>query len=173
MGVTTRTPNRRRPLPGEPGATPQPWAMPPLIKVYEALGAVADGRVELVDERRAVVCSSDGSKTYEVESDGQVISANDNASYWQGYLGYPGIAVLLARELYRAPANVIDALAEIPWKELNRKYRNDYAKSLADVERQAEANGHDPDAIRSEAEAILAFLKKLAPVRGKRSRPPR
>ncbi len=147
--------------------------MPPLIKVYEALGAIGDGRVRIIDERRATVTSSDGSKTYEVEtsSDGREIASNDNASYWQGYVGYPAIAVLLARGFYRPPANVTDALAGVPWKELNRKYKNDWAKTIAEVERELEQAGHDPDAVRSEAEAVLSFLRALRSVRGKRSRP--
>jgi hypothetical protein len=147
--------------------------MPPIIKVYEALGAIGDGRVRIVDSRRALVTSSDGVKTYEVEvsEDGREISSNDNASYWQGYLGYPAIAVLLARGFYRPPANVTDALAGIPWKTLNRKFKNDYAKTLAEVDKELEQSGHDPDAVRSEAEAVLSFVRRLGPVRGKRSRP--
>ena len=52
------------------------------------------------DSRRATVVSSDESKTYEVETsaDGREIASNDNASYWQGYVGYPAIAVLIARD---------------------------------------------------------------------------
>lgn len=150
------------------------WKMPPSIKVYEALGAIGDGRVRLEDEHRAMVTLSEGNKVYEVElsGDGREISSNDNASYWQGYLGYPAIAVLLMRGLYRAPANVIDALAEIPWKEINRRYENDYEKTLAEVNRTVEASGHDPDAVASEVESIMEALRKLAPVRGKRRRPP-
>ncbi len=150
------------------------WKMPPLVKVYEALGAIGDGRVRIVDGRRATVTSSDGSKTYEVETsaDGREIASNDNASYWRGYVGYPAIAVLLARGFYRPPANVTDALAGLPWKELNRKYKNDWAKTIAEVEKELEQAGHDPDAVRSEAEAVLSFLRSLRPVRGKRSRPP-
>jgi hypothetical protein len=87
-------------------------------------------------------------------------------------VGYPAIAVLIARGLYRPPANVTDALAGIPWKELNRKYKNDWAKTLAEVEKELEQGGHDPDAVRSEADAVLTFLRALKPVRGKRSRPP-
>ena len=149
------------------------WKMPPIIKVYEALGAIGDGRVRIVDSRRALVTSSDGVKTYEVEvsEDGREISSNDNASYWQGYLGYPAIAVLLARGFYRPPANVTDALAGIPWKALNRKFKNDYTKTLAEVDKELEQSGHDPDAVRSEAEAVLSFVRRLGPVRGKRSRP--
>jgi hypothetical protein len=149
------------------------WKMPPIVKVYEALGAVGDGRVRIEDQRRAIVTSSDGAKNYEVETseDGREIASNDNASYWQGYLGYPAIAVLLARGFYRPPANVSDALAGIAWKELNRKFRNDYEKTIAEVESQLEQSGHDPDAVRSEADAVLTFLRKLHPVRGKRTRP--
>lgn len=151
-----------------------PWKMPPIVKVYEALGAMGDGRVRIEDARLAIVTSSDGAKNYEVETseDGREIASNDNASYWQGYLGYPAIAVLMERGLYRPPANVCDALAGIPWKELNRKFKNDYAKAIAEVERQLEQSGHDADAVRSEADAVLEFLSKLRPVRGKRTRPP-
>jgi len=150
------------------------WKMPPAIKIYEALGAIGDGRVRLEDEHRALVTSSEGDKSYEVEifADGREISSNDNASYWQGYLGYPAIAVLLMRGLYRAPANVIDAVAGIPWKEINRRFKNDYEKTLTEVNRTVEASGHDPDAVASEVESIMEALRKLAPVRGKRRRPP-
>src|SRR5271169_4092949 len=150
------------------------WKMPPIVKVYEALGAIGDGRVRIEDSRRAFVTSSDAAKTYEVETsaDGREIASNDNASYWQGYLGYPAIAVLLARGIYRPPANVTDALAGVAWKELNRKYKNDWARTIAEVETELEQGGHDPDAVRSEAEAVLTFLRALRPVRAKRSRPP-
>jgi len=148
--------------------------MPPLVKVYEALGAIGDGRVRIEDSRRATVVSSDGSKTYEVETsaDGREIASNDNASYWQGYVGYPAIAVLLARGLYHPPANVTVALKGVAWKELNRKFKNDWARTIAQVDKQLEQAGHDPDAVRSEAEAVLGFLRALRPVRIKRIRPP-
>jgi len=150
------------------------WKMPPLVKVYEALGAIGDGRVRIEDGRRATVTSSDGSKTYEVETsaDGREIASNDNASYWQGYLGYPAIAVLLARGFHHPPENVTGALAGVAWKELNRKFKNDWARTIAEVEKKLEQAGHDPAAVRSEALAVLSYLRALRPVRGKRKRPP-
>jgi hypothetical protein len=150
------------------------WEVPPLVKAYEALGAVGDDRVRILGNTRAIVTSSSGRKKYEVEvsADGHEISSNDNASYWRGYLGYPAIAVLIERGLYRAPANVTDALAGIPWQEINRRNRNNYAKTLAEVDKLIEENGHDPDAVRSEAEALLDYLTKLKPRRGTRRRPP-
>lgn len=148
--------------------------MPPIIKVYEALGALGDGRVRIEDAHHARVTSSQGDKIYQVEisDDGREISSNDNASYWQGYLGYPAIAVLLARGLHHPAANAIGALAGIPWKELNRRFRNDYEKTLGEVMKTAEANGCDPDALRIEAEAVMESLRKLAPRKGKRRMPP-
>ncbi|MGH7917413.1 MAG: hypothetical protein ACREQE_08080, partial [Candidatus Binataceae bacterium] len=69
--------------------TDEAWKMPPIAKVYEALGALSDGRVQIESATHARVTSSAGDKVYEVESttDGRTISSNDNASYWQGYLG--------------------------------------------------------------------------------------
>lgn len=152
------------------------WKMPPLVKVYEALAALGDGRVRIIDTNRAAVSSSGGTKVYDVETsaDGCEISSNDNASYWQGYLGYPAIAVLLARGRLRAPApGVTAALSGIPWREINRHFRNDYAKTLEEVDRRIRDKGRDPKAVRAEASAVLDALEKLGPLRGRRRRPPR
>lgn len=148
--------------------------MPPIVKVFEAMGAIGDGRVRLESANRATVTSSEGDKSYEVEvsDDGRTISSNDNASYWQGYLGYPAIAVLLARGMYRPPANAIDALAGIPWKKINRRFHNDYEKTIAEVLKTVQERGHDPEAVRIEAESVMQALEKFAPLRGARRRPP-
>ena len=37
----------------------EPWKMPPLAKIYEAFGAIGDGRVQFEDEQHARVLSSD------------------------------------------------------------------------------------------------------------------
>lgn len=153
---------------------PVPWKMPPLIKVYEALGAIGDGRVKLIDETHATVVSSEGDKTYEVETsaDLRTISSNDNASFWQGYLGYPGIAVLLLRGFSRIDEAVTVALKGIPWKQLNSRFKNDYAKTIDEIEARLKGAGAGPSAIREECEAVLAALRKLAPIQGARRKPP-
>lgn len=149
------------------------WKMPPLVKIYEALGALGDGRVREAGGAAAEVASSDRSKTYHVEvsAEGREISSNDNASYWQGYLGYPGVAVLLARGLLEARGETRRALAGIPWKELNRRFRNDYERTTAEVARIVAERGGNFAAIRAEAESILAALRMLGPRRGARRRP--
>jgi len=149
--------------------------MPPIAKVYEALGAIGDGRVHIFDASHASVTSSDGSRTYRIETsaDGREISSDDNASYWQGYLGYPAIAVMIARGLFRPSPDVLKALTAIPWKEWNNRFHNDYERTLAEVMCRAEDQGFDPAAIRAEAEALLATLREYAPRRGaRRKRPP-
>jgi hypothetical protein len=152
------------------------WEMPPPIKVYEAIGAIGDGRVRAIDDAQNVweVVSSDGAKKYRVEisADGREISSNDNASYWQGYLGYPAIAVLIARGRLHASAETTRMLAGIPWKELNRRFKNDYARTAAEVARIVAERGGDFDAIRAEAASILDALAALGLERGVRRRPP-
>jgi hypothetical protein len=151
------------------------WKMPPAAKIYEALGALGDGRVMLIDDSHARVRSSDGTKTYDVEisPDGHEISSNDNASYWQGYLGYPGVAVMLARGFLRAAPAAVTALTGVPWNELNRRFRNDYAKTIAQVEARMKKSGGDPAAVRAEVASVMRALERLAPVHGgRRERPP-
>jgi len=150
-----------------------PWEMPPLIKVYEALGAIGDGRVTIIDAQQATVTSSDGLKHYDVVIEGRTISANDNASYWQGYLGYPAIAVLIARGVLDSNHETSAVLCGIPWKELNRRSRNDYARTLAEVGATLETRGADPLRVRGECEAMLEALRNLAPLIGPRRRPAR
>ena len=152
----------------------EPWKMPPIAKVYEAIGALGDGRVAIKDSTHASVRSSDGSKLYEVEisGDGREVSSNDSASYWQGYLGYPAIAVMLARGLYGPRPDVVKALSRIPWKELNTRFRNNYDRTIVEVLQQAEQNGYDVAAIRREAEAVLDALRAASPLRGARRRRP-
>jgi hypothetical protein len=90
--------------------------MPPVAKVYEALSATADGRVRITASGRAEVVSSEGDKTYTVEwsEDGRLFSSNDNASYWQGYAGYPIVAVLLATGRIPYDPLVAGLLAGVP-----------------------------------------------------------
>ena len=89
------------------------WKSPPKAKIYEALSAVAGGRVTLMGGEKAEVVSSDGTKTYHVEwsPDLNQITSNDNASYWQGYMGYPIIAVLMVLGKLEYRTEVADFLA--------------------------------------------------------------
>ncbi len=106
------------------------WKLPPRIKIYEALGAIADGRVEVM-ENTAKVYSSSKKKVYIVEFDpsNNAITANDNGSYYQGYLGYPAIAFLLVKQIISYNKTVLPWLRDIPWKDINTKFKNDFEKT--------------------------------------------
>ena len=66
----------------------------PLAKVYEALSAISSKRV-IMNDTEAIVYSSDNKKQYKVQWLDNKYTSNDNATYWQGYSGYPVIAVLM------------------------------------------------------------------------------
>jgi hypothetical protein len=151
-----------------------PWKMPPRVKVFEAFTAVADGRVRLTGPGSATVTSSDGVKSYDVEwsDDGRTVTANDNASYWQGYLGYPILAVLLARGELRADESAVTAMAGVPWHDLNKRHKRDYEAAVAHVLSQLAGHGGDPPLVEREAAAVLEQLGALDLQRGGRGRRP-
>ncbi len=151
-----------------------PWKLPPSAKVFEAFTAVADGRVRLTGPGSATVTSSGGDRTYDVEwsDDGRTVTANDNASYWQGYTGYPIVAVLLALGRLHADETAVGALAGVPWHSLNRQYRRDYDAAVAHVLDELRAHGGDPSLVEREVVAVLDQLAALGLQRGGRSRRP-
>lgn len=109
------------------------WKLPPPIKIYEALGAIADGRVELIDDFRAKVRSSSGNKTYTVAFNPETreLSVNDNGSYYQGYVGYPALAFLMIKGLLPFDEKLSASLKGIHWKQLNQENKNDFDKTVA------------------------------------------
>lgn len=113
------------------------WKDPPLNKVYEALGAIADNRVEL-DGNTAKVYSSSRNKYYDIthEPKNNAITANDNASFWVGYLGYPAIAFLLASNLVSYDKELLKYLKGFAWKDINQKYKNNFEKTDAYIDEQ-------------------------------------
>ena len=149
-----------------------PWKLPPRAKVFEAFTAVADGRVQIVGPGSATVTSSAGDKTYAVEwsDDGRTVSANDNASYWQGYLGYPILAVLLARGELHAGEDAVAALAGVPWHELNQRYKRDYDAAVAHV--LGELPGGVAATVEAEVDHVRADLAALDLQRTSRGRRP-
>lgn len=152
------------------------WKSPPKAKVYEALSAIADDRVTLMGGEKAEVVSSDGTKTYHVEwsSDLNQITSNDNASYWQGYMGYPIIAVLMVLGKLEYRHEVAAFLAGVPWKQMNRQFRNDYAKAIDSVLDALEAKGTPRQTVVAEMDRIMAEIEGLELEKlPRRKRPPK
>jgi hypothetical protein len=116
------------------------WKRPPIEKVYEALGALADGRIE-IEGHTAKAYSSTRNKCYAIayDPDKKAIMLNDNASFYQDYLGYPGIAFLLLFGEISYRNDVAELLRGIPWKDLNKQFRNNFRKTVNSILEQKTA----------------------------------
>ena len=105
---------------------------PPRIKVLEAAGAIADGRVHLAkgltpDRLDATVISSEGDRRYRVvvvkEGGGFRVYSDDNGTRLRGYVGYPIISVLMLAGALPRDEQVEVALKGIDWRRLNETYK--------------------------------------------------
>lgn len=142
--------------------------LPPMEKIPEAYSAIADGRVRLGDGE-AEVRSSDGAKGYVVRWDGDVYSSTDSATYWQGYAGYPVLAVLMLQGRLPLDMEIAGHFKGINWTALNARHRRDYAAALAEVMGGLRRDGVDTAGIDAEIRRVHALLPGL-PIALKRGR---
>ena len=139
--------------------------LPPVEKVYEAWTALVDDRYDLSPEA-LIVRSSDGSKEYRVTWDDEGrYRSNDNATFWQGYAGYPVIMALMLQG--RVPFNggggrLVQGHSV---EGAQRCHKRDYAAALAEAFERA---GLDmPRQLQAEEAAaeVMEALREL-PFRG-------
>jgi len=101
----------------------RPLAKPPRIKVLEALGAIADGRVKRVSDTEFEVVSSEGDRTYKVFVSGNVVDSTDNGTALRGYVGYPIISALMILGRLPYDERIAQALKGIDWRKLNEEMK--------------------------------------------------
>lgn len=106
--------------------------MPPKAKIYEAFSAIADNRIA-IKENEATVKSSDLKKEYQIKWQDNKISSTDNATFWQGYPGYPVIAIWLETGIIDYNKDITNGFKNINWHELNNKYKRNYDKAVQEV----------------------------------------
>lgn len=150
------------------------WGLPPKIKIYEALGCIADKRIVIKGNEAEVLSSSRGKK-YSVIYDPakNAIMANDNGSYWVGYLGYPSIAFLMLKGVLKYDQKFAEALKGIPWKDMNAKFKNDFGRTEKYVLELVIKKGCDGDLFVAEVDRIYEQIKVLNVEKlGKRIKPP-
>uniref|UniRef100_A0A7J2TB24 Uncharacterized protein n=1 Tax=Ignisphaera aggregans TaxID=334771 RepID=A0A7J2TB24_9CREN len=136
---------------------------PPRIKVLEALGCIADGRIKILGDNFARVISSDGSREYRVYVDLQkgIVYSDDNGTKFRGYVGYPIIALLMIKGVLPYDETLARALAGIPWKKLNEEYKS-YATVENIVKNLVKQRGVDPKTLDSFTNNIMIQLLRLA-----------
>jgi hypothetical protein len=131
--------------------------LPPKSKIYEAYSAIADNRIEL-NENSAIVTSSDYRKKYEVKWHDLTYSSTDNATFWQGYPGYPVIVVLMLQGKLTYNSDTIPFFKNINWHALNEKNKRNYDKSVAEI---LSSINCDTEKIQKEVDSIYNEINKL------------
>ena len=146
--------------------------LPPLQKVYEAWGALAGGRVSM-GERFAEVTSSNGQRRYTVVWEGDAYRSNDSATYWQGYAGYPVLAVLMAQGRLPYDRELAVPLAGVDWNLLNSRHRRDYEAAATEAFDSLGIPRQQRQEMRDAARATLGALAALPISVGRNGRPAR
>ncbi len=103
--------------------------LPPIEKIPEAYTAIIDNRVEMFDNY-AIVKSSTLEKEYLIKWNDNLYYSNDNSTYWQNYLGYPVISVLMLQGKLSLNKDILKYFKGINWNNLNKINKNDYHASL-------------------------------------------
>lgn len=134
--------------------------LPPIEKIYEAYSAIADNRIILYEDY-AIVHSSNRSKEYTVAWEGKVYTSNDNATYWQGYAGYPVIAVLMKQGKLPLDLRIAFLFEGINWTELNAKFKRDYSKAAAAVLDSLPCSNDEKEEIQIELHRVYESIKLL------------
>ncbi|QKR00436.1 hypothetical protein GWK48_08670 [Metallosphaera tengchongensis] len=132
---------------------------PPRIKVLEALGAIADGRVKKMGDRYVVV-SSEGDKKYTVVIEEGKVSSDDNGTKYRNYVGYPIIAALMMEGRLPFDQRISQALHGVPWRRLNEQMK-DYSKVEEVVLSQVEKKGITREEVNGFVDAVMENVRKL------------
>ena len=151
------------------------WNSPRKHTVYEALSAIADERVKVVDQSTAHVYSTSGNKYYIVKFNLQenAIMSNDNMAYYVGEISYPMVAIFLINNLYSYDTNILEHFKNIKWKDINQKNKNDFMKSVEQVLENLKDNGVDIEYIQKEVDRIYEVILDTNFVHlGNKMRPP-
>lgn len=134
--------------------------MPPIAKIYEAFSVLADGRIKL-EENKATITSSNDEKQYTVVWNENEITSNDNATVWQGYPGYPVIAVWLTKNKISYHKDVIKYFKNINWHEINKQNKRDYQKGIEDILNALREDNIDTEKIEEEVNRIYFAIENL------------
>lgn len=131
--------------------------LPPIEKIYEAYTAIADKRIEM-EGNPARIASSDGKKCYTVSWDKDIYKSDDSATYWQGYPGYPVIAVLMLQGRLTYDEETAKLFSGVNWNSLNKKHKRNYADAVREV--MTERN-MDAVTVEEKASRVYEELKAL------------
>uniref|UniRef100_A0A7C2Z8X5 Uncharacterized protein n=1 Tax=Ignisphaera aggregans TaxID=334771 RepID=A0A7C2Z8X5_9CREN len=136
--------------------------LPPRIKILEALGCIADGRIKMLSDREALVISSEGTRKYYVYVDLErgLAYSNDNGTKFKKYIGYPIIAFLMLRNAVTFDENLARSLSGIPWKKLNETYKR-YSIVETIILQEVKSKGINESFIQEFVDRVIKELAQL------------
>lgn len=139
------------------------WKKPHISKIYEALTAISDERIELMGKNKARCYSSSKGKFYEIESDPETnsIMSNDNTAFYTDAVSYPMISLLMLKGKISYEPKLLDLLKGIIWKDIMQKFKNDYDKGIDFVLADLRSKGIDVDFIQVEINKIYEVVSNL------------
>jgi hypothetical protein len=146
-----------------------PWKLPPKEKIYEAYSVLADERCTMISDHKAIISSSDGSKSYTLTWSEEPginyfkVNSNDNASRFQGYIGYPVIALLMVLDKIEFDRDILSHFKDINWHNLNKQFKRNYTQAVESV--LAQLSKEESVKIREETDRIMEQLKKMNLIR--------
>lgn len=150
--------------------------LPPSEKILEAWSAIGSGRVRLLSQPEAEsgeaeVLSSDSNKIYKLSWDGDMYRSNDAATIWQGYPGYPVLAVLMERGLLPLPTNITRILAPLNWNKLNKEFKRNYEQATAQAFKELKLDPQTIESIDNYKKETADILKTLTISLGRYRKP--
>lgn len=140
--------------------------LPPPEKIYEAWSALASGRFAsdanpVSPEGDATIISSGGQKEYRVHWQDNIFFANDPASWWQGYAGYPVLAALMFRNMLPYDPDIANLFASVQWEKINKKAARNYALALEYAMSDLKLSDTDQEKARAFAGQTFSRLQEL------------
>lgn len=139
------------------------WKEPHIIKIPEALTAIADSRFQKIGENELCVYSSDLSKKYTVKCFEDGYFSNDNMSYNKGMLGYPIVVELILEEKIHIDMEIARLFSHINWTQTNMLYNKDFSRSMEAVIEKVADSKYSQAYIREYIEEKYKELIKLLP----------
>lgn len=133
--------------------------LPPIEKIPEAYSAIVDERIQ-VEDSVAYVYSSNKEKRYTVLFDKDSYASNDSATYWQGYPGYPILAVWMKQGILSYHASIAKLFQGVDWNALNKKYKRKYSEALASL--YAKMSKEEVEAVQQEITKVYEEIQQLS-----------
>ena len=100
--------------------------------------------------------------------------ANDNGSFWVGYLGYPAIAYLMSIGKIPFDKEFAEALRDVAWKNINTKNKNDFAKTALEIDGVMQQQGVDIKKFHDFLDETIEAIEKLGlSLLGTKQKPPK